>query len=47
MRQAMTEVDRAVDLARMELAARAAEFTEMERRRAAAADAALFPVRHQ
>lgn len=41
------EINRSVSLARAELAGRAAEFTEMERRRAEAADAALFPVRHQ
>lgn len=41
------EIDRAVTLARMEIASMEAEFAEMERRRAAAADAAIFPVRHQ
>ena len=41
------ELDRKVALARAEIAARTTEFDGMESRRAKAADAALFPVRHQ
>lgn len=41
------ELDRMVALARADLVTSAAEFAEVESRRAAAADAAIFPVRHQ